>query len=686
MGAPDPRTAAPAAAGLDVEKAKSFWAFRPLRDPALPEISDPKSPIANPIDAFVLAKLQVAGLAASPPADRRTLIRRATFDLTGLPPTPEEVEAFVADPAPDAFDKVIDRLLASPAHGEAWGRHWLDLVRYADTSGCNSDYPVPPAHKYRDYVIQAFNDDKPYERFLREQVAGDLLPAATEAQRHEQAIATGYLAIARRFGSNAGEFHLTIEDVIDNFGKTALGLSLGCARCHDHKFDPVPTADYYALYGIFDSTRFAFPGTEIFPHGKDFVALGSPQDAEVLRKYEGELAALAKRHDELLTERRKLDAAKATGKEPAPGERTTADVEADMEKIKARQAALGDQFPAVERAYAVADGSGHDSRIQKKGDPKAPGDVVPRGFLTILGRPKVADRAGGGRRELADWLTDPRNPLTARVMVNRIWQYHFGRGIVATPNDFGTRGERPSHPELLDWLAGRFIESGWSVKAMHRLILRSHAYQRAGADDDRNAAIDPKNVYLWKYPRHRLSAEEVRDALLAVGGTLDRAAGGPHPFPPPGGYRYTQHKPFVAVYPTHRRTVYLMQQRLKKHPFLEVFDGADPNATTAARAVSTTPLQALFLMNDPLAHEQAAAWAARLARVSADDAARIDRAYREAFGRPPAAAEVELGERYLDECLAALAAAGVPAADRPAAAWASYARVLMSSNEFVFVD
>jgi Protein of unknown function (DUF1553) len=387
-----------------------------------------------------------------------------------------------------------------------------------------------------------------------------------------------------------------------------------------------------------------------------------------------------------MTEQRKLFAAKAAGKEPAAGERTLADVDADMKKVKDQQEELSRHFPTIARAYAIAEGKPHDSRIQKKGDPKIPGDVVPRGFLHILGGPTVVHRDGSGRRELADWLTDPHNPLTARVMVNRLWQYHFGRGIVATPNDFGARGERPSHPELLDWLASRFVESGWSVKAMHRLILRSRAYQMASADDPRAAAADANNALLGHFPRRRLTAEEVRDALLAVSGDLDRTPGGPHPFPPPGSYRYTQHHQFVAVYPSVRRSVYLMQQRIKKHPFLEVFDGADPNAPTAVRPLTTTALQALFLMNDPFAHARADGWARRLEAVSVDDAARIDRAYREAFARPPTRDEAELGERYLDECRAALAEAGVPAEQRPHAAWASYARVLMSSNEFVFVD
>ncbi len=682
LGAPWPETPVTHAPG-----SPAHWSFQPVRDPPVPRIRNPQFAIRNPIDAFLAQKFAEKGLLPGGPADKRVLIRRVTFDLTGLPPAAEEVEAFVSDPAPDAFTRLVDRLLDSPAYGEHWGRHWLDLARYADTCGDNSDFPVPVAYKYRDYVIRSFNVDKPYDRFVREQIAGDLLPADCEAQRQEQIVATGYLATARRFGSLANEMHLTIDDAIDNLGKTVLGLGLGCARCHDHKFDPISSADYYALYGIFDSTKFAFPGTEVFPYAKDFVALGSAADAAALHKHEADLDALSKRHDDLTAERRKLYAQKAAGKEPVAGTRTITAVETDMKWTEVLEANLERHFPTIPRAYAVGEGQPHDSKIQIKGDPKLLGEVVPRGFPAILGGRKLPpDETGSGRRELADWLTDRKNPLTARVMVNRIWQQHFGRGLVATPNDFGNRGDRPSHPELLDWLATRFVESGWSVKAMHRLILSSEAYRRSGADDAGNAAIDLNDIYLWRFPRHRLTAEETRDALLAIGGTLDRTPGGPQPFPPEGTYKYTQHKPFVNVYPSNHRSVYLMQQRIRKHPFLEVFDGADPNATTALRPVSTTPLQALWMMNDPFIHEQAAAWAERLMAVSVDDEARIDRAYRDAFGRPATHDEIALGEQYLEKCRMALAEAGMPADDRPRAAWASYARVLMSSNEFVFVD
>ncbi|MBI3192297.1 MAG: DUF1553 domain-containing protein, partial [Pedosphaera parvula] len=313
--------------------------------------------------------------------------------------------------------------------------------------------------------------------------------------------------------------------------------------------------------------------------------------------------------------------------------------------------------------------------------------AVLRGCLQILGGQKLPkDCRESGRRELAEWLTDPKNPLTARVMVNRIWQHHFGKGIVATPNDFGKRGKAPTHPELLDYLAGRFVAGGWSIKAMHRLIMNSSAYQMSSAEDARNAGLDVNNDYLWRFNRRRLSAEEIRDSLLFVSGSLDRAAGGPHPFPPMKDWRFTQHQPFVDDYPSDKRTVYLMQQRIRKQPYLELFDGPDPNSTTGDRPLNTTPIQALFMMNAPLAHKQAARFARRIQSAAANDGTRIVRAYQLAYGRPPTKEEVRTGEDYLRNVASALREAGTTDAQLPEAAWASYSRVLFGSDEFIFVD
>ena len=685
MGAPDPRDAAPSADGppapkMDIEKARSFWSFRPVVDPPVPAVKDPAWP-KNEVDRFVLARLEAAGLAPVAEADRPTLIRRATFDLTGLPPAPEEVDAFLLDGSPDAFAKVVERLLASPAYGERWGRHWLDLVRYADTAGCNSDFPVPTAYKYRDYVISAFNTDKPYDRFLKEQVAGDLLPGEPKETEAERKIATGYLAIARRFGSSPTEFHLTLDDAIDNIGKAFLGLSVSCARCHDHKFDPVPQADYYALYGILDSSKFAYPGLENARRVRDFVALGSPEEAEGLRKHETEVYDLEVRLRRLNKEKNA----------PPKEGRTPEAINAEIEGTKARLKELDAHPPGVAKAYAVAEGTPHDAPLFRKGDPVHPGASVPRGFLQILGGqrlPEVVAARESGRMELAGWLVDPANPLTARVMVNRIWQHHFGRGLVATPNDFGARGRPPTNPELLDHLASRFVRDGWSIKAMHRRLMLSRTYQLSAAEDSRAASIDPANELHYRHDRRRLSAEEIRDAMLAVAGTLDRSPAGPFPLPRESDFRYTQHVQFVAPesFDTRRRTVYQIQQRLRRRRILEVFDGADPNVTTPDRPLSTTAIQALYLMNDPFVHDRAGELAGRVEAAEADEGKRVGLAYRLAFGRPATAEEVEAGRSHLAEARPALAEAGVPDDRQSRAALESLVRVLLAGNEFLFVD
>ncbi len=595
------------------EGSSTHWAFQPVRAVKPPTFEGRDG---NPIDAFLLEKQRLKGLRPTGPADRRTLLRRITYDLTGLPPSPQETDAFLADASPNAFVRVVDRLLASPHYGERWGRHWLDVVRYADTAGETADYPVPDAWRYRNYVLDAFNADKPYDEFLRQQIAGDILasklPATASPQRRaESIVATGYISIARRFGFDPLKDHnLTIDDTLDTLGKSVLGLALGCARCHDHKYDPIPTRDYYALYGIFDSTRYPFPGSEKDKRPHEMVPL------------------------------------QPSGKSP-------------------------------EQAYAVAEGKPHNVRIHKRGDPDSPGVEVPRHFLQLFGGQAVSPSAGSGRLQLADWLTDPRNPLTARVMVNRIWQGHFGVGLVKTANDFGTRGEPPTHPELLDYLAARFIESGWSIKAMHRSIVLSEAYQRAGGHDDRNAALDHDNSLLWRFSRRRLSAEEIRDAMLAVSGDLDATPGGPHPFPASNTWGFTQHGPFLAVYEHNRRSVYLMTQRIKRHPFLALFDGADTSSSTGVRYTTTVPTQALFFLNDPFVHDRTAHLAQRLLKGT-DDAQRLDRAARLLYGRPATARQSETAERFLRARRAEKANDGD--------AWAAWLRVMLCSNEFLYVD
>jgi hypothetical protein len=689
MGAPDPRDGKEEvqhAGRINLDEAKKSWSFQPVVDHQPPPVKRTDW-VRNDIDRFLLAALEQRELSPVADVDKHTLIRRATYDLTGLPPTPDEIDAFVADTSPDAFAHVVERLLGSPHYGEKWGRHWLDLARYADTSGCNSDFPVPSAYLYRNYVIRSFNADKPYDKFIREQIAGDHLPYSSPDERREQIIANGYLAQSRRFGSRNNEFHLTIEDTIDNVGKVFLGLTVSCARCHDHKFDPVPNEDYYALYGIFASTKYAFPGTEIYRHTKDFVALGGDEETAKLREWEAELAEADDKLELLLRELNRLRVREANGEKFAPDERTPIHVRAEMQEFKQKVERMEDRPPEVEKAYAASEGKPHDAKLHRKGDPAALGDVVPRGFLQVLGGQRLPpESAGSGRLELANWIADPHNPLTARVMANRIWQYHFGRGLVETPNDFGTRGKPPTHPELLDYLAARFIESGWSVKALHRMIVLSRAYQMAVSDDARNSTIDPENKFWWRFERRRLTAEEIRDSILAVGGGLDREPGGAHPFPPEGDWRYTQHKPFITAYPSAKRSIYLMQQRIKRHPLLEIFDGPDPNAATAVRAPSTTAIQSLYFMNDPLVHEHADKLAVRVGLAFDTVAERIDYAHQLVFGRRATSDELREAEEYLSQSKARLAAAGAARDEVARGALASYMRVLLSSNEFLFVE
>lgn len=678
MGAPDPRNtdtvaAVTAKAAINWDKAREWWSLRPLKAPALQAVRDQAWP-ANDVDHFVLAGIEAAGLKPAQDADKRSLIRRATYDLTGLPPTPQEVHAFLTDNSGNAFAKVVDRLLDSPAYGERWGRHWLDVVRYADTAGDNSDYPIPQMRRYRDWVIAAFNRDLPYDEFVRDQLAGDLRGGATDAERYDRIIATGYIGNARRFGSRVDDYpqHLTIEDTIDNLGRTFLGLTVNCARCHDHKFDPISNEDYYALYGIFNSTRYPWPGIELDKKQRDLVPL-----VPVAMRAEAE-AKRASREKEQTQLRKEADKLKADLKTAPKDKKAT--LEAQMKDAQDKLAALVKQPLPFEFAYAVADAAKvGDSRVQQKGDPAKPGNVVPRHFLTVLGGQTLsASDSSSGRAQLAEWILAPENPLPARVMANRIWQHHFGRGIVPTPNDFGRQGRAATNPELLDYLAAKFRDGGWSIKAMHRLIMLSRTYRMASARDEAAISADPTNEHLSAFPRIRLDAESIRDALLLLGGNLDTTPAGEHPFPPQTEWNFTQHNAFKAVYPSHHRSVYLMTQRIQRHPFLAIFDGADPSTSTAARPTSTTPLQALFLLNDPLVHEQAGRIAERLIQHASDPAERVKFAYELLFARPPTPDEWQAATRFL-----AAAQQSLPA---PHEAWSAYVRVLLRLNEFVYLD
>jgi hypothetical protein len=672
---------------------RHFWSFQPIATPALPSVTNTSWPL-TPLDRFILARLEKEGLRPAADADRRTWLRRVTFDLTGLPPTAEEIAAFLADQTPTAFERVVDRLLASPAYGERWGRHWLDVVRYADTAGDGADYPVREAYRYRDYVIASFNADKPYDTFVKEQLAGDILATAElgsiSAERYAELItATGYLAVSKRYGyaPKTAFQHLDFADTIDNVGQTFLGLTLGCARCHDHKYDPLSSGDYYGLYGILASSEFTFPGGEEYRRPKGLVPLVLPAEAAASqRAFAAQLAEKTQQAQRLKDEKAKAEAeVKKEATEAAKA--TLAELAKKLAAAEAARAAFEATGPNYPAAYAVREGKAADTRIQKRGEPDRLGDVAPRRFLEILGgQPVPKSEKGSGRRQLADWIANRTNPLTARVMVNRVWQGHFGEGLVRSPNDFGTRGERPTHPELLDWLAARFMADGWSLKRLHRLIVLSRVYRQSGQSDPAGATRDPDNRLLGRYRRRMLDAEALRDAMLTLSGRLEPKPTGAHPFPPVDKWRFSIHYPFAAEYDSNSRSVYLMVQRLRRHSYLATFDGADPNLGTPQRRPTTTPFQALFLMNAPFVRTQAEGLAGRLLAHPGPEAERVRMGFEWTTGQLPTPTEGRAALEFLDRYRSQLAAAGISEDRRAKETWTALARVLLTGNGFLFVD
>ncbi len=951
-------------------ESEKHWAFAPLR-PSEQIHSTPGenteaglpaarlNELASVIDHYIDTKLSESNLKALPPADDRTLIRRAAFDLTGLPAhsadqwedtvrrslakshassadiagstTTDTAKGFsglaVSDQNAD-LNQVIEQLLQSPQYGETWGRHWLDIVRYADTAGENSDHPLPHAWKYRNWVIDSINHGKPYDQFVREQIAGDILARkvaesattngsvdpALNQQYADLIIATGYLAIARRFGHDIDkDMHLTHEDIIDTFGKSFLGLTIGCARCHSHKYDPISADDYYALYGIFDSTRFAFPGCEPQQMPRDLVSTLPP--AEEQRRFQEYQAPIEARNQKIAHLEEQQEAASVSpektkelqrriaegavedggqnaltadavpalksidisrgdllvlsiyphgnygadttliemeiqelsengsrwnlnevltnfissnphpgasrgvdtsetggmaGSDSTVGSDGTArakgswaflDVRSGIQLLPESLSALNNQpalqawrngenpavfvnssdaavpvwtslpaksvfvhpgidgpvaigwispvegqititgrvadahpgvdgvdwtldlypgdvtesvvasskllkeistlrqerdkqkaaMPAPAVAYAVWEGKIHDSAVHERGDPEKPGAIVPRRWLSMFGSAELGTTDRSGRLELAERLTSAENPLFSRVMVNRIWQYHFGEGLVRTPNDFGTRGQAPSHPELLDWLAKEFEVSGWSFRHMHRIIMRTNAWRRASLpmSEEENVLCrealdsDAGNSLLWRYSRRRLSAEELRDSLLFASGQLDLTPGAAHPFPPESSWGFSQHNPFSANYDTNQRSVYLMVQRNRRHPFLGLFDGADPNASTPQRQSTIVPTQALYFMNDPFVFSCAEQLNERL-QMAEGDAAKINLLYIRCLQRLPSHEEVQSTQRFVSEYTTLLH--DVPEGERSKQAWAARCRLMLGSNEFLFVE
>jgi hypothetical protein len=616
---------------------RSHWAFVKRGTPAVPAFSDAADQgwSKNPIDAFILQKLQKAGLRPSPPADRATLIRRAYFDLTGLPPSPREVETFLADKSPDAWERVIDRLLASPQYGERWAQHWLDVVRFAETDGFEYDTHRSDAWRYRDYVIQSFNADKPYDRFVTEQLAGDEIDPAND----ELLIASGFnrLGPLRKNAGNqevASSRNEVLTEMTNAVGSALLGVTIGCARCHNHKFDPVRQSDYYRMQAFFAAVY----------------------EKDILKATPEEQAAHKAQAEPIEAEMKKVNAAmvKIRDKDdPA----AVAEKDALMKQLEALQDRMPRPLPAL---HSVANLPEKRSPIHllTRGDYNAKGDRVgmrPMGVLLPDGAPELPETTDRPRAALARWVVDPDHPLTARVMVNRIWQSHFGRGIVATPNDFGRMGERPTHPGLLDYLANEFVAGGFRIKRIHRMILQSNTWQQASTSADPLALQkDPENKLYWRFNRQRLAAEQLRDAMLAVSGTLNSKAGGPSVMIPidPGLvnllYKPSQWVPAKDPAEHHRRSIYLIAKRNLRLPFMEVFDAPDLQASCARRESSTHAPQALELLNGELANAQAEALARRLESEAGPSLRKqIDLGYRLVTGRPARLKEMQASLAFL---------------------------------------
>ncbi len=639
--------------GFSAEQ-KSHWAFQPVAEQPIPD-----GP-GSPIDRFLRAALADKGLRPAAPADKLTLIRRATIDLHGLPPTADEVEAFVADESAEAFAKVVDRLLASPRYGERWGRHWLDVARYADSNGMDDNIVHGDAWRYRDYVIKAFNDDKPYDQFVREQLAGDLLTDWGDENRAEGLIATSFLMLGPKMVGEDDPVKQRLDFADEQLATTTrafIALTVDCARCHDHKFDPMPTADYYSLLGIFTSTKTVL--TYRVTSKLNAVALNSAADEERLSEIEDSFDF----HDDFVT-----NSNSAT---------TPKEVIAEHKKAieKAKQ-----QYEAIPKAMAVAEGEIADLPIMLRGSHLTPGEPAPRGFPRILGGRRASIGTGGsGRLELAQWLTQPDHPLTARVMINRIWKGHFGEGLVRSTDNFGLLGARPDNPALLDWLAVRFVESGWSIKAMHRLVMLSQAYQMNSEPNPRYAEVDPENRLLWRMNRRRVEAEVIRDSLLAVSRRLDIQAGG----------KAMTHVNFVnlndgksrdpALYDSNRRSVYLPVIRSALFDVFETFDFANPSTIKGKRATTTVAPQALFMMNSEHVENAALAIAKRI--EATDDS--IAAAYHTVHLRPPSASEIGRSKEFLEQYEGAMTESDPT--KRRTRALQALCRVLLSSNEFVYV-
>jgi hypothetical protein len=655
MGAPDPRDGSGRVAKyeIDIDNGRKFWSFQPPRQVPPPAVKDVTWPKTD-IDRFLLAELEANGLHPVADADPRTLLRRMSLDLIGLPPTPEEVEAFVMEYASSpktALQATVDRLLATPHFGERWGRHWLDVARYAESSGRSINFAYPHAWRYRDYVIDAFNKDKPYDQFIREQLAGDLLPANDDKEKAEFLVATGFLAIGPKTHDerNRRQFMVDVADEqIDVTFQAFQGLTVACARCHDHKFDPIPQKDYYAVAGIFRSTETCYGTIRVFLNNHPSPMVDLPKSAGVTIPLEP-----------LTAERR------------ATIEKQIQDTRGQMTQVTGQNAFLQRIFmqsrvSTLQSQLALYEADGtpkplaagvrearmiSDSPLYIRGELSQPGETVKRGFPQVLTTKPAAISSGSGRRELADWIASTDNPLTARVMANRVWLHLIGRGLVPTPDNFGASGQAVSHPALLDYLAYTFADNGWSVKKLIRSIVLSRAYQMSSQFDEKNFELDPDNVLVWRMPKRRLEVEALRDTMLALAGRLDLTAPKGSTVARGGegnaGFRGRGGPGGDPIATDTHRTVYLSIVRDGLPEMLTLFDFPDPSLIIGERATTTVPAQSLYLMNNPFVIRQAEAMADNLLASSDDDAGLVTQAYHLCYARPPSTEELQKAQQFI---------------------------------------
>ncbi len=700
MGAPDPRDSTPTAAlgprtrPVDLEEGKKFWAFQPINDPPLPQVESQEW-IRSPIDAFILAKLEKEQIKPARGADRRALLRRATFDLTGLPPKPNEMASFLSDSSPDAFAKVVDRLLESPRYGERWGRHWMDVARYADSNGLDENVAFGNAWRYRDYVVRAFNQDKPFDQFLIEQLAGDLLPpTGSIAVKHERLTALGFLSLGPKLLAETDKVKLEmdfIDEQIETIGRAFLGVTLGCARCHDHKFDPVPTEDYYALAAIFKSTHTMDDLRTVARWHEPEIAL--PKELETKAAFDQLLDKTKFAVTNLIAtaNKRLLEELKTNSLPANPESRYPTNTLSELKTLKEQLKKLEAEAPELSSAMGVKDGTNilKTFPVHIRGSHLTLGKPVPRGVPRVMtgpAAPAFGDHQSG-RLELARWLASREHPLTARVIVNRIWSWHFGRGLVDSTDNFGALGDLPSHPDLLDWLARHFIKEDWSMKAMHRLIMRSSTYQMAASKDPVAALRDPDNRLLSHFPIRRLEAEEIRDALLSVAESLDLTMGGKTIPVKNREFVFNHTSRDATTYESTRRALYLPIIRNHLYDFFEQFDYPDPAVPTGNRGATVIAPQALLMMNSELVEQVSSQLAARLLKQARlTDAERVEQISLIAYGRPPAQKELERALAFLRQLQDTNSKAKTEPGGERAQAWGALCQTFLAANEFIYLQ